>query len=58
MKLPQYDNSTPAGTPLYSSDTAKSEWEDIKFPALAIGIPIGILMSLGLVAFAIVRLLY
>lgn len=56
MKLPEYDNRPAAGEPLYSSDSAKSDWEDIKFPVLAIGIPASILIALGVVGYALVRL--
>lgn len=57
MKLPEYDNRPGPGEPLYSTDSAKSEWNDIKFPLMAIGIPLGILASLGLVALGIFQLI-
>lgn len=56
MKLPEYDNRPAPGEPLYSRESAKSEWEDLKFPLMAIGIPLGILASLGLVALGIFQL--
>ena len=56
MKLPEYDNRTAAGEPLYSSSSAKGEWEDIKFPLLAIGIPAAMLIALGVTAYALVQL--
>lgn len=56
MKLPEYDNRPAPGEQMYSTDSAKSEWEDIKFPLMAIGIPLGILASLGLVALGVFRL--
>jgi hypothetical protein len=40
MKLPEYDNRPPAGTPLYTDSSKDSSWDDIKFPVLAIGLPL------------------
>lgn len=40
MKLPEYDNRPPAGTPLYSDSSKDSSWDDFKFPLLAIGLPL------------------
>jgi hypothetical protein len=39
MKLPEYDNRPAPGTPLYD-DGRDSAWQDFKFPVLAIGLPI------------------
>jgi len=39
MKLPEYDNHPAPGEPLHT-DKKDSEWDDIKFPLLAIGLPI------------------
>lgn len=46
MKLPEYDNRPAPGTPLHS-DKESSEWDDIKFPLLVIGLPILVLVFFG-----------
>jgi hypothetical protein len=46
MKLPEYDNRPAPGEPLYENKKA-SEWDDIKFPLLAIALPILILLFFG-----------
>lgn len=47
MKLPEYDNRPPAGTPLYTDSSKDSSWDDIKFPLLAIGLPVLIFLCFG-----------
>lgn len=44
MKLPEYDNRPPAGTPLYT-DPRDSGWDDIKFPLLLVGLTLGVIAS-------------
>lgn len=39
MKLPEYDTRPAPGEPLYENKKT-SEWDDIKFPLLVIGLPI------------------
>lgn len=56
MKLPEYDNRPAAGQPLHSS--TESEWEDIKFSFLGLGIPAFIVASLAVVAYALIKLLF
>jgi hypothetical protein len=46
MKLPEYDNRPGPGEPLYD-DKKSSEWDDIKFPLLAVGLPILMLVFFG-----------
>ena len=47
MKLPEYRNDKP----LYSEQ--ESGWDDIKFPAMAIGLPLLLLCAFGVVLYAI-----
>lgn len=56
MKLPEYDNR-PSGTPLYSDSSNKGEWDDIKFPALIIGLIVFMLVSVGVTIHGFVQLL-
>lgn len=46
MKLPEYDNRPAPGDPLYA-DKKASDWDDIKFPLLAIGLPLLVLIFFG-----------
>ena len=46
MKLPEYDNRPAPGAPLYE-DNESSEWDNIKFPLLAIALPILLLLLFG-----------
>jgi hypothetical protein len=43
MKLPEYDNSPPPGTPLHSDPTENSAFDDIKFTVLGFGLTGGTL---------------
>lgn len=56
MKLPEYDNRTP-NTPLYSSKETPP-FETIKFLLLGIGLPLGIVACLLLVAYLLLRSLF
>jgi hypothetical protein len=55
MKLPQYDNRPPVGTPLYRDVDDKAAWEDVKYPLVVFGIVAGVLASALLILFAIFR---
>lgn len=56
MKLPEYDNRTP-NTPLYSSKESPP-FETIKFLLLGVGLPLGIVACLLLLAFFVLRSLF
>jgi hypothetical protein len=56
MKLPEYDNRTP-NTPLYSPKETPP-FETIKFLLLGIGLPVGILACVLLVAFLLLRAIF
>lgn len=46
MKLPEYDNRPGPGEPLFD-DSKESGWDDIKFPALLIGLPVLVCLLFG-----------
>lgn len=58
MKLPQYDNRPSPGTPLYDDSSRNSPWDDVKFPLLAIGLPIAGLICLGFAVVGLLRAFY
>lgn len=47
MKLPEYDNRPKPGEPLYRTPNESSEWDDIKFTVLGIGLPLLLLVGVG-----------
>lgn len=56
MKLPEYDNRPEPGQPL-GDDDKSSRWDDIKFPLLAIGLPILLVYCFSSTIAGLVRLL-
>lgn len=46
MPLPEFDNRPGPGEPLFDNSKG-SGWDDIKFPLLAVGLPILIVVFFG-----------
>ncbi len=56
MKLPEYDNRPGPGEPLYE-ETESSSWDDIKFPLLAILLPLLAVVFFGSAALDLVQMI-
>jgi len=56
MKLPEYDNRPALGEPLYE-EKESSSWDDIKFPLLAVLLPVLAVAFFGSAALDLVEMI-